>query len=364
MPLLPCSLNSCRAALRSRKLIPYFSLCLFFAHPHSAFPDSLSNVSVYANEAVGSVVQTPNGGIVNVGGVVSYNSNIAANGAPVGSSVNIYPGSGTTYMTPAALGLTSATVQVSSSTPVYGFYPGTVFSASALGTANLATGSVGVSAGSAQYCVGLTCTHTSGAAGAQIMDTLTFHIAGASNTTVTNIGVQFAIDGSSDPGVPSQPGVAGPHANMTGLMDLGTGGIEYNFDTTTGEPADGRILGDSGWASSTIVSQTPGSFIFDGTYSLVGSTVNIPVDVFLQCSAQGGSCSYADTAAISFDLPSNVSFTSDSGVFLTQQASAVPEPTFWPLLAGVLLIAMGITCNRRRLSRPDHSFLNSTTASR
>lgn len=303
----------------SSKLIPVLWLCLLWARPDSAFADSLSNVYVYVNEFVGLVIEAPNGSGANTGGTVTYNSNLAVNGAGIGSTVNIYPGAGTTYRSPTALGLTAATVQASTSAPQYGdSYNGQIFAASATATGNLATGSVTTSSGAGLPCIANQCDYgLTSVAAAQIYDTLTFHIAGASNSTVTNIGIQFTIHGSSNPGVPTQPGVLSASAAMTGSMELGSGGITYNFDTTPGYPAVGRILQNGGWGSSTIVSQTPQNFIFNGTYALTGSTVSVPVRIALQCNTSGGSCSYTDTAAISLNLPSNVSFTSDSGVFLT-----------------------------------------------
>ncbi len=65
-----------------------------------------------------------------------------------------------------------------------------------------------------------------------------------------------------------------------------------------------------------------------------------------QCGG-GDICDYSHTARLTFTLPTNVSFTSDSGVFLSDGAvAAVPEPETGALmLAG--LAALGWTVRRR-----------------
>jgi hypothetical protein len=331
------------------------ALSLLLVGAYSASADSLHNVYVSVNESPADlIIETPNGSGADLGAILAYNSNLALNGSPVGSSVNIFPAAGTTYSVPTALGLTSATAQASSSAPYYGgSWTGQVFSASGLAKANLATGSVGVSASGNAPCYSAGCSYsTAGTAEAQIFDTLTFKVAGANRSTVTDIGVQFAINGSINPGAPTAPGIIAPYSAINGDLTLGgTGTIQYNFNSDPGSPANGRILADGGWVSSTIVSQSPSSFIFDGVYALDGATATVPVLLSLQCVIQAGSCGYADTAAISFTLPSNVSFTSDSGVFLTHATTAAPEPAFWPVFAGALLVITVVAAKRRRASK-------------
>jgi hypothetical protein len=53
----------------------------------------------------------------------------------------------------------------------------------------------------------------------------------------------------------------------------------------------------------------------------------------------GEICDFSHTAALSFTLPGDLTFTSDSGVLLTQQgAAAVPEPASLALIGGGLAV--------------------------
>ena len=69
--------------------------------------------------------------------------------------------------------------------------------------------------------------------------------------------------------------------------------------------------------------------------------VNIQASLTLS-SAEGGTSDFSHTAAFGITLPPGYSFTSASGVFLTQPLAAVPEPQTWLLLAvGLMLLGAG-----------------------
>jgi len=79
----------------------------------------------------------------------------------------------------------------------------------------------------------------------------------------------------------------------------------------------------SGWDSYNYASTDPSNFIFDGVYALHGASGDITVSGALNViGANGMSADFSHTALYGLDLPAGVSYTSDSGVFL----SAVPEP--------------------------------------
>ncbi len=298
----------------------------------------LWNVSLSATDADSGVTSN----YATVGGTVSYNSTNPGLGTGEGATTNIQPTPTTTYVDPTTLDLTSATSSVSSSNnnggqpwcDPNGCVSGTI-TASALATGNLATGSVGVSADSS-FLGGSV--ESQASATAQIADDLMFAMANATASTVTDIGVTFTISGSALPEAPLEPGVSGPGVQMSGDLSLGTGSIDYAYNAAAGDPADGTVELDSGWVSSQIVSQSPDSFVFSGVYQLTGASDTLPILLELSCAAQnGGTCDFADTGAVSFDLPAGVTFTSASGVFLTEPLTATPEP------ASEALVLCGLT---------------------
>lgn len=57
---------------------------------------------------------------------------------------------------------------------------------------------------------------------------------------------------------------------------------------------------------------------------------------------------FSNTAALALALPQGFTFTSESGVFLSQQASPVPEPGTWMLLGTGLIGLLGYGWRKRR----------------
>jgi hypothetical protein len=103
--------------------------------------------------------------------------------------------------------------------------------------------------------------------------------------------------------------------------------------------------GTNNWVSYSFTQYTPDEIVFSGVYALQGASGSLPVAAglsLLSSETVFGSTDddYSHTAALSFTLPQGVSYTSDSGVFLTQtQPSAVPEPSaVWLLLTGVGMV--------------------------
>ena len=93
-------------------------------------------------------------------------------------------------------------------------------------------------------------------------------------------------------------------------------------------------LNQSGWVSGTWLPGYSASLsTFSGVYALVGASPTLDIRAALGTDAQSiASATYANTAAFQWSLPSNVTYTSASGVFL----SPVPEPGSWALMfAGV-----------------------------
>jgi hypothetical protein len=304
---------------------------LFLSEAKAVFASTINYLDLSA--------ESYNGGdsVGQVSGLVTYNST-------TGATASIGSGGGTTYSEPTALGLTSATIQTSSSDYIDSCIPGgcsigTVTS-SALATGDLATGSVGVYSFPSQ--VGAVVSE--GTASAILKDTLTFNVAGASPSTTTDIGVTFTVDGNVSY-------AQNASAQLIEAMTFGCGtntcgDISYGFNG-----GSNQIIEDGGWVSQNLISESADSFIFSGVYALSGASDILPIEVELKAECQGAaSCDISHTGAVSFTLPSNVTFTSQSGVFLTQPlTTATPEPSYAVLLglglAGTMFLA-------RRVRRP------------
>ncbi len=305
---------------------------LFLSGAATVFASSINYLDLSAESYNGG---SPTG---QVSGLVTYNST-------TGATASIQPGGVTTYSEPSALGLTSATVQTASSDFVDSCIPGgcsigTVTS-SALATGDLASGSVGVYSFPSQ--VGGVVSEAT--ASAMLKDSLTFDVAGANSSTVTDIGVTFTVDGNVTY-------ANGSGAELTDSMLFGGANIDYVYDSAGTDP--NHIVEVGGWASYNVVSESADSFIFSGVYALTGASDQLTTQFLLSLQCQGdASCDVSHTGAMSFTLPSNVTFTSASGVFLTQPlTTATPEPSYAGLLGlgfvGTIILARRL---RRRAVR-------------
>jgi hypothetical protein len=248
---------------------------------------------------------------------ISYNSNVGATQTITndGSQTLTYSGS------PNVTGLTSA---FDESTMVEG-----AATASSFASANLATGIVRAQA--AGDSTTLNGPFGVGVASAEIFDVLTFTIAGAGPTTVTDITVDYNLDGTIS---------VGPYAIQSEADSLVFGSTLTEFDSDTAQS----------WATANFISSSPTDGVFQGTYALVGSSVTLDVDLKLNLGCEDG-CSqdFSNTSQIGLVLPSNVTFTSASGVFLSQ-AGSVPEPSSWAMmLVGGVCMAAGV--GRRAVRR-------------
>lgn len=181
---------------------------------------------------------------------------------------------------------------------------------------------------------------TDGRSAARLWETLNFHVADANPGTRTTIQVKYEVDGAY------LPGDAMP--NMGFNFDFGPtarifGGSEAGGYTGGGNPGN--------WINPVMTWDGPGHMLFTAGYELVGEDTEIGLLMQLQTIGGFGTADFSHTAALSFDLPSNVSFTSASGVFLSATnpgggGGNVPEP---PVLALLAAAAVAVRWSRRRV---------------
>ena len=284
--------------------------------------------------------QDSSGNYTNMGDVAPVNiSNCTGGCISTTQGGTIAPGFGETFST-------------SNSSIVYNSASGPWFATSST-YSNLSTGKLGASGTTDYYQTAFTV--------ARMVDTLTFTVGGANASTVTNIMVKFQLDGAlSTPAAHGASGLGTPTASVSDNFSFGsaTGAVAFNqtaanrrygaeYETLTQSNSQG------GWVSYSWDTVSPSMTQFTGVYALSGISQIVGIANNLSAYAStGGSFSYGSTSSLSFILPSNVSFTSASGKFLSAATTggggtgAVPEPATWAMmLAGFGL--MGAAMRRR-----------------
>jgi hypothetical protein len=189
-----------------------------------------------------------------------------------------------------------------------------------------------------------------GLSDASIYDTLTFNVAGANNNTVTDITLDYHLDGSIS-GITFE---GFQSAEVSWMVSLGQ---------TTVEQQGGWACCGTGPAALTygplnqhygispvallgvnVISDTLSDTDLQFEYQITGSSVTAGFydGLALSCG-DGPACDYANTSTIGFTLPTGVTLSSASGTFLTSPA---PEPATWSLLL-VGVAGLGAVLRRR-----------------
>ncbi len=207
-----------------------------------------------------------------------------------------------------------------------------VNSLEAFSSANLATGQVRARATCPELedqCV----------ARAEWFDTLFFDLTDLSGTDFVTVGISIKIDGTFGPdGDPGFSFLAG--AQFDALR--ASGGYRTTLAEDTTDDPETFITNNRAGDFSIF-----GPDLFVGSVTLQGGDIR---ELFVALNIFGGTeIDFSNTA--SFELDSPVSFTSASGVFLSeQQAASIPEPTSLALML-LGLMGMGVGLRRVKMER-------------
>jgi hypothetical protein len=300
LPRVNCLSFSCLALLFAGAVVPAHAAALFYV-----ITDSLS-VTTDNVATEGTVERTYNT-------LAGSNLSIANFGATL-----------TNDGSPNVLGLTSSFDQTSAATGA--------FSAASFAAADLSTGLLRASVSN----VG---NGPHGGAQAVFSDTLTFTIPGATDSTITDVGIHYVVHGLFD-------------------TDRGSVDLPLLFGSAEVDPQWFSIQAPSfhsnfGWASETVNQLDTQNFDFTGFIAVTGANpvVQFSAAINLDCSGIV-SCNtdFSHTGAVTLNLPSGVTFSSASGVFLTAAPQAgVPEPTTL-VLFGLGLAGIGLARRKRTAS--------------
>ncbi len=216
----------------------------------------------------------------------------------------------------------------------------------ALASASLDQGIVRARADGGLGLVGIISRNTF--ANAEMHDGVTFHI--SDNAVDALVGVHVHLDGiESGAGL----GVGGYNASMPFSFGgsfqyisqiINNGNQGYTFNGNANFPP-------SGWDSYTITNDSLFGFDFNGMIRVTNG-LRDPFNMGLQLNCYDNtSCDFSHTASVTLTLPSDVTFTSDSGVFLTARSTSggVPEPATWAIML-VGFAGVGSALRRRRVN--------------
>ncbi len=266
-----------------------------------------------------------------------YNSASGPSGSFSGGSVGCTGGYSNNQTAPGQVSATSKANIYQSVPPCCGINHQINDSSSMSATADLPTGQLHLYASDANNIgkVGADCC----VADAHYFDTLHLTVAGAQPTTVTTITAHFYFDGTAtNPQYMYIPPYNRANNDET-AFGLGGNLMDFQYSYNDGSP----ILQCSGNSNWTVQSCTQEAFLATEAFQITGSSADVPIYVGLEIwSNTDDTADYSNTAGVVLSLPSNVSFTSASGAFLTAQTSAVPEAsTSWLALGGLALLAIG-----------------------
>jgi hypothetical protein len=295
---------------------------------------AISYVSVYADSEAGGITN----GYDSVAG-------LATHGGGANQTWNF-----TSTPSSNVLGLTSASV----ATTFTGFDPqnGSQANDSSFASANLATGILRAMAGG--FCSGTGFSANAcgdGQSLAEMQDLVTF-----TNTTgqTQDITVTFAFDGTAGSSLDhvntlfcfgaigncaGNANGAGPHGPIGGPPVFSF--TEDCLDGNCGNPNPTTVIPTGGWVSTSVTGANTTTETFTGVFAVPAGMSTDALNAWLQISCGlGDTCDFSHTATFGMSTVNGVSYTSSSGVLLTQSGTA-PEPASWAmmLIGGSLMVA-------------------------
>ena len=187
---------------------------------------------------------------------------------------------------------------------------------------------------------------------ALLNDTLTFNAIGATASKETTIGVTFTIDGTMLMLSHNSSSGSPPSGWLESALTFGSvdtrGFVNLNQQTDYVAAASGDTY-PLYWNGTWVITNGANgaeTLTFNGNYSFIGASTTLPISIYTStfCTWQI-ECSFGDTTKVALELPSNVSFTSASGVFLSGPTVPIPA-AFW-LVGSALAGLVGFA--RRKL---------------
>ena len=319
---------------------PFIGIVLLSVH---GMGSAISYVSVYADAEAGGITN----GYDSVAGLATHgggaNQTWTFTSTP---STNI-------------LGLTSATV----ATTFTGFDPqnGSQANDASSASANLATGIL--RAEGAGYCSGTGFPATAcgdGQALAEMQDLITF-----TNTTglTQDITVTFDFDGTAGSSLDhvnaffcfGATGNCAGNANGSGPHGPIGGPPVFSFnedclDGNCSNPNPTTVMPTGGYVSTSVTGANTTTEDFTGVFAVPAGMSTDALNAWIEISCgDGDTCDFSHTATFGMSSVNGVSFTSASGVLLSQTGSSTPEPSSWAMmLTGGFGVAAGLVRRRRR----------------
>ena len=178
-----------------------------------------------------------------------------------------------------------------------------------------------------------------------LSEKLTFTIPGATADTLTPISFTINLEGLMG-------GRATDRTRMQAIYQFGQAGIAGGYVSLNvdNDPAGNQFINDCGGPASLtgFGMQAVCSFTVKGATPVVDIVNNLDVTAS-SCGNEGcfAFVDYSNTSTLGLRIPNGVTYTSDSGVFLTNAATAtVPEPASWAMM----MIGFGLigAAQRRR----------------